>query len=164
MRAPTVLLGAGSLAARPDNSKEFTVDFPVRSLPTTFQDKNGNYELDAPAEQRGQQNLEAAVLRKRDAQKPETDGRALVLADSDALSDALVVRPANAQLALDGLKWVLGDEAISGETSSEVDVPITHTKKQDVVWFYSTIFLGPGLVLVVGWLANRRRSGKKEAA
>ena len=35
-------------------------------------------------------------------------------------------------------------------TSTEADVPITHTRKQDVVWFYSTIFLAPALVIGAG--------------
>jgi ABC-type sugar transport system permease subunit len=42
----------------------------------------------------------------------------------------------------------MGDEAFSGQTSTEADVKITHTRKQDVVWFYSTIFLAPALVFL----------------
>jgi len=41
---------------------------------------------------------------------------------------------------------------------SEVDVPIEHTRKQDVFWFYSTIFVVPALVLGAGfWVTTRRR-------
>jgi hypothetical protein len=70
--------------------------------------------------------------------------------------------PANAYFALDGVKWLLGEEATAGEVSSEEDKPIEHTRKQDVFWFYSTIFVAPALVLGAGWTVNRRR-GKKAA-
>ena len=45
---------------------------------------------------------------------------------------------------LDGAKWLVGDEGITGEVSNENDVPIVHTKKQDQVWFYGSSFLGAG--------------------
>ena len=90
-----------------------------------------------------------------------------MLADSDGIGDGVIkVARATAYYALDGMKWLLGDEAIAGETSSEVDVPMAHTKKQDIVWFYSTIFLAPALVLGVGWLHESRRKpqGQEPAA
>ena len=59
----------------------------------------------------------------------------------------------------------MGDEAFSGQTSTEADVKITHTRKQDVAWFYSTIFLAPALVIGAGVVVTRnarrkRRQGK----
>jgi len=39
----------------------------------------------------------------------------------------------------------MGDEAFSGITSPEADAPVSHTRKQDVLWFYGTIFLAPAL-------------------
>jgi len=161
-RAPMVLLGAGSLSeVKPAAgvAKTVTVDFPVRAHPATWNDLNGNFAFDAPAETRKGWELGASVIKKTNAQKPETDGRALVLGDSDAMSDGIIAAQAgNAYYVLDGMKWLLGDEAIAGEVSSEVDVPIVHTKKQDAAWFYSTILIGPMLVIGLGWLANRRRA------
>jgi hypothetical protein len=55
----------------------------------------------------------------------------------------------------------MGDEAFTGQTSTEADAPVSHTRKQDVIWFYGTIFLGPALVLVAGVLVTRRRRRKK---
>jgi len=158
MRAPMVLVQASALIEKKDKPQGVSIDFPVRAHPATWNDANGNFTFDAPAEQRKGWELAAAVVKKKAASKPNEDGRALVLGDSDAIADGIVTaRPGNAYFVLDGMKWLLGDEAIAGEVSSEADVPIAHTKKQDVAWFYSTIFLAPGLVVGVGFLMNRRR-------
>jgi gliding motility-associatede transport system auxiliary component len=169
MRAPMVLLGAGALEDLPKNEKpnaQLTADFPVRSHPATWNDENGNFQFDAPAEKRKSWNLSAAVVKKNPGGKPADEGRALVLADSDAVMDGVINNLGNAYFVLDGVKWLLGDEALAGEVSSEVDVPIAHTHKQDVIWFYSTIFLAPALALGVGSLVMRRRKrgGRKESA
>ena len=59
--------------------------------------------------------------------------------------------------ALDGIKWLLGDESLAGEIATEVDVSVEHTRKQDVLWFYSTVFAAPAIVLGIGLLVTRRR-------
>jgi hypothetical protein len=101
--------------------------------------------------------------------------RAVVVADSDALSDGVLAAYGNRYLLFDAVRWLSGDESIAGEVSSETDVPIAHTRKQDLVWFYACIFLVPLLVLGAGFLMTGRRrmgtrmetsgdSGNKEAA
>jgi hypothetical protein len=168
MRAPMVLLGAGALEELDKKLKpdaQLTCDFPVRAHPATWNDLNGNFQFDAPAETRKSWNLSSAVVKKNPGGKPENEGRALVIADSDAVMDGVINNLGNAYFVLDGVKWLLGDEAFTGEVSSEADVPIAHTHKQDVAWFYSTMFLAPGLALGVGALVMRRRSRpRKEAA
>jgi hypothetical protein len=170
MRAPMIFVGAGPLEEiaakdRPANRKDLSVDFTVRSHMATWNDVDGNFQLDAPKEHRQIWNLGAAVVRKKPGNKPTDETRALVLGDSDGLTDGVVGNPGNAYYVIDGVKWLLGDESLAGEVSSEVDVPVTHTRKQDVVWFYSTIFLAPILALGAGWLAvSRRRRSKKEKA
>ncbi len=171
MRAPLILPGAGALdeinpKGRPIGTG---VDFPVRAQIATFNDVNGNFTFDPPAEQRRAWQLAAAVLRKRakDLPKPspgatptdlgnEGEMRTLVVASSGALSDGFLA-PGNVYYIVDGMKWLLGDEALAGEVTSEVDAPMAHTRKQDVWWFYSTIFLMPLLVLGVGAVSTRRR-------
>jgi len=59
------------------------------------------------------------------------------------------------------VKWLVGDEAIQGTVNSEVDVPVQHTKKDDVFWFYSTIFLAPAVVVGAGLIITRRRGGRR---
>ncbi len=162
MRAPMVFFRAGSLEEDKGHPAAVSINFTVHALPSTWNDLDGNFAFDAPKEQRKPWDLAAVVTLK--AKDPKgTDGRALVVADSDILIDGVVSgSPGNAYFVIDGMKWLLGDEAITGEISSEVDVPIAHTKKQDVTWFYATIFVAPALTLGVGFFATRRRRrGKK---
>lgn len=168
-RAPLILVGAGHLeeSKRP---KENLVSITVRSHPSTWADANGNFNFDPPKEERHQWNLAAAVTHKgkpadakaKDAQS--NDGRAIVLADSDLVSDGVVGAQGNPLFVLDGVRWLAGDESIAGEINSEEDVPIVHTKKQDAVWFYGSAFLAPMLVLGIGLLVTRRRSRKERQA
>jgi hypothetical protein len=170
MRAPMILPGSGSLEEiaakdRPESRKNLAVEFTVRSHMATWADINGNFQLDPPKEARRVWHLAAAVVRKRPGNQVKDETRALVLADSDALTDGVVGNPGNAYWVLDGVKWLLGDEALTGEVSSEVDVPVAHTRKEDVVWFYSTIFLAPLLALGIGsTVTRRRRKNRKEKA
>jgi hypothetical protein len=169
MRAPLILLGAGSFEEEKGKPSTVSVDFAVRAHPATWNDINGNYQFDsAGGETRKGWQLAAALTKKKAGvpTKPVEEGRLLALGDSDAVSDEVLRNPGNAYLLLDGVKWLLGDEAITGEVSSEVDTPIQHTHKEDVWWFYSTIFLAPMVTLGLGWAVMRRRRGaaKKEAA
>jgi hypothetical protein len=127
----------------------------MRAQPATFEDKNGNYKKDQGEEQRAFE-LASAVTKGA--------GRAFVIADSDFVSDAAIRVAGNGLLALDTVRWLVGDEAYAGQTNVETDVPITHTRKQDVVWFYSSIFLMPVLVILLGLVVTRRRRSQKKAA
>jgi hypothetical protein len=82
----------------------------------------------------------------------------VVLTDSDAFTDVGVFENrGNGILAADAVKWLAGDEASAGAVNSETDVPLDHTRNQDVAWFYATIFLAPALVIGVGYGVTRRR-------
>ncbi|MHB8874201.1 MAG: Gldg family protein [Myxococcaceae bacterium] len=156
---PMYLMGAGHL----DETKheaELSVDFTVRAHPATWNDLNGNFGFDGPAETRKAWGLAAAITRKpAGSAKPEEEGRAIVLADSDALADEVLQSArGNAFFAVDGLKWLLGDEAIAGNTNAEVDAPIQRSRKSDLFWFYSTIFLAPAAVVLAGYISSRRRA------
>lgn len=153
-RAPLLLIGAGSLVAS-EPKPDTRVDFTVHSHPSTWNDADGNFELTAPAESRRVFELAAAVTRQKT--------RMLVFADSDLLGDPVIENAGNAYLALDGMKWLLGEEAITGEVSSEEDVPIQHTRKQDVWWFYSTVFAAPALIIAFGMVLTRRRAQKRSS-
>lgn len=96
--------------------------------------------------------------------------RALMVADSDALSDATLMNPSNfngnPQFVVDAIRWLAGDEGEQGVIESSDDVRIQHTKQQDKAYFYLTIFGAPALVLGVGlWLSRRwRRRGERSKA
>ncbi len=64
---------------------------------------------------------------------------------------------------MDTLRWLTGEESISGTVSTEEDVPIQHTREQDVVWFYATVLLAPAVVLGVGFFVTRRRGRRAPA-
>jgi hypothetical protein len=162
---PVVFLGAGSLAkTKVAPSPAPTVDFVVRTDSSTWEDKNRNFEFDQDTEQRNAYTIGAAVTLRpappasgKPASKPEPESRAFVVGDSDVFSNLLIVNRANTFFAIDVLRWLLGEPEVAGPVSNEEDVPVRHTRKQDVVWFYASVFLAPGLVLVVGFVATRRR-------
>jgi hypothetical protein len=84
------------------------------------------------------------------------DGRAFVIGDSDVFSDLLIRNRANAS-------WPSMPSLAArrtrggGPVNNEEDVPVRHTRKQDVFWFYASVFLAPALVLFAGWVATRKR-------
>jgi hypothetical protein len=147
-RAFLIFPGAGWINTKRDRSTAVPVDAPIKAHYATFVDKNGNFQPD-PGEDRRAWELAATAVKK--------DARVFLLADSDCLDDEAIRAGANELLALDVAHWLVGDEAYAGVASTEADVPITHTRKQDVVWFYGTIFLAPALVLGAGVFVTRRR-------
>jgi ABC-type uncharacterized transport system len=152
VRAPIILPGAGWINAKRDPKSGVTVDSPIKAHHATFVDRNGNFQPD-PGEERRAWEVAATAVKK--------DARVFVLADSDLFDDEALPVAANQLLALDVSHWLMGDEAYTGITSTEADTPISHTRKQDVGWFYGTIFLGPALVIAAGLGVTRRGRRKK---
>ncbi len=132
-----------------------TVDFSVRSMPKTWADLDGDFTYKANVEVRKVYDVAAVAQRMVEA-KDKKEMRLAVLASIDAASDMVIGNRANLFLVLDTIKWLMGDEATAGETAQESDLPIVHTKSEDKLWFYSTIFAAPALVLVMGLLYTRR--------
>jgi hypothetical protein len=161
LRMPLVLLGAGSLT-RPEKPAPDapSVTFAIHAEPNTWNDLDGNFEFDAGKEARKAYELAAAVSK---GSTPEEEGRAFVLADSDALADELIVNRANGLLAVNLVRWLAGDERLAGTINNEEDVPVRHTRKQDVAWFYASVFAAPALVLGIGFTVRRRASRRKAA-
>lgn len=174
-RAAVVVSGAGSLEKAANAPAELKVDFAVRAPVGTFADADGDFQKGSDEPSKAY-NLAAAVSRKG----PEGEGsekadeaagpgemRAFVLADVDAVSDLFLVKaPNNPLLFLDPVRWLGGEESFAGEVNVEEDVRIEHTKQGDQLWFYSTIFGAPALVLGVGLVLGRasRRSLSKAKA
>ena len=86
--------------------------------------------------------------------------RLIVVADSDLISDRFLRNPGNGYFFIDALKWLGGEEKYMGQTTSEEDIRIMHTQKEDQIWFYLTIFGVPSLVLALGLFINYRRRRK----
>jgi hypothetical protein len=162
------------------------VDFTIRSLTGTFEDKNGNFTIDRPQEGPTNHHLAAAVslevAPKEQEAKPETEEaedkpeeeakaepnefRAFVLADADAVSDLIAAnRQENQLLAFDVVRWLGGEESWAGGANVEEDVRIEHSEQKDRAWFYLTIIGMPLFVLIGGLFisarARRPKGGKK---
>ena len=172
-RAAAITMGAGYLEeVPPDPGTKPRVQFTIHSMPFTWNDVNGNRTFDTATEKRKVFELAAAVTmplkgsqppkspKKDDKGGPEM--RMIVAADSDMLVDPLF-RLSNGLFFLDGVKWLTGEEDIIGDTSSEEDIRIVHTRKEDQIWFYLTIFAVPLLVLGGGFFYTRRIRRRKRA-
>jgi hypothetical protein len=161
-RLPALLFGAGALAkTKVAPTPAPKVDFIVRTEGSTWEDKDGNYEFDKDHEVRKAYPVAAAVTLPKPAGDSATEPRAFVLGDADALSDISMIYRANETLAVDALRWLLGEPEVAGPVNKEEDVPVRHTRRQDVFWFYSSVFVAPGLVLLAGWLVTRKRRRKE---
>jgi len=167
-----VLIGTGFLEKIEGSKAEAKVVMTMRSMPMTWADENRNLEPDGPQEQKKTFDLGAAVTADvhRDEKEP-TEGapdpeakepakeqmRLIALADADALSDQVIGNLGNYFFFEDGLKWLFEEEPLLGSVGAEEDVRIMHTKEEDVVWFYATIFAVPLVVLGIGVVYNRFR-------
>ncbi|HVY48025.1 MAG TPA: Gldg family protein, partial [Minicystis sp.] len=162
-----IFIRASSLDKKPGATEK--IDFAVKSMPDTFQDKNQNYALD-PDEKRSAFNLAAAVTKPGTGEVPKGKGppemRAFVVADADCFDDLVFRRSeANQVFAYDVVRWLGGEESFAGAITTNEDVRIEHTKQKDVLWFYATIFGVPGLIGGLGvWRTRRRKNPKPRAA
>jgi ABC-type uncharacterized transport system involved in gliding motility auxiliary subunit len=141
-------------------------------MASTFVDLNGNREYDEGSEKRDRYNIGAAIeddSGKGDKSKEEekVGMRAMVFADSEAFSDVLLRKvPLIQALVVDAVKWLGGEEDLAGETISEKDVLIEHTKSEDVVWFYLSLVGAPLIILglgLAGVMWRRRRAQRRRS-
>ena len=162
----TILPGAGYLEEIPSTrkGKKPQVQFTVHALPSCWNDKNRNFTFDGKSEKRKAYELVAVVTEKVPGKKTpagkDVEMRLLVAADSDSVSDRAFRNPGNGYLFVDGVKWLAGEEEYIGEVTSEEDVRIRHTREEDQLWFYLTIFAVPAVVLAGGLSYIRRRRRK----
>lgn len=175
-RAAVVMFGAGSLEKAPGSTAQ--TDFAVRASSGSFADKNRNYKFDSGLEKQTTFNVVAAVTGaskpgaeparetkdpqdvakdKKDPQSDPNEMRAIVAADSDAFGDFVLGEVVTNQiLFVDSVRWLVGEQSVAGPPNTEEDKRISHTKQQDLSWFYATIFGAPGLVLASGLFISRR--------
>lgn len=158
-RTAVAFIGAGSLEKNDKGTAGIVnVNFTLHAENTTWRDLNGNFEPDTNEARNAYELVAAISKRNASALLPEEEGRVVVLSDSDGLTDAVLPNAVgNAYLFADGVKWLAGEEAIAGAVNTEEDVPITHTRKQDVGWFYGTVILAPMFVMGIGFLVTRGR-------
>jgi hypothetical protein len=165
-RVPVLFFQTGHLAITPGKDSWKSIE-TIRALKDSFVDLNRNYQFDANTEKRDTYVLGAAATLdtgKKNGDLP-IEAKILALADATAMSDGIIASgvPGNQILIADGLRWLVDESKYSGETSSEEDIKIRHTQKEDGVLFYGTIFAMPALVLAAGYVATRRRKGGTRA-
>ncbi|MCB9779653.1 MAG: Gldg family protein [Alphaproteobacteria bacterium] len=170
----------GAIAIEAENAAPGKVNAVIKSLPAAWQDLDGDLEFDAGSEARRQWTLMSAVtgdVAGSDPVMPPADGedegeaaapkpresRTIVLGDAQWASDLFVLYSGNGQLIVDMLGWLTEDEALTGETESEEDVKIQHTKEGQALWFYGAALFAPALFMVLGlgrvfW---RKKQGSK---
>jgi hypothetical protein len=156
---------------------EAKVSLIARTPGGSFIDVNGDRAHQPELEARAVLDLAAAVelpvigasangAANPAAEGARGEGRAIVVGDSDIVADMIVSQDANAMFAYEALLWLLRDDAkLGGGVAPEEDVPIRHTRDEDILWFYLTIFLGPLLCLGGGLafvtLKRRRRASAR---
>jgi hypothetical protein len=129
------------------------ITFPLRSTGVFFRDLNGSFNMD-PGEAQEALQLMAAVVARGENGK---EARAVVIPDGDFMTDKVASNKGNYLLFVDSLAWLIGNEEISGEVSSEEDLPIEHSRDADKLWFYLTSFAVPVPIALLGYVVTRRR-------
>lgn len=158
------------------------VQVTIRALAAAWQDLDGDLELDEDTEKRDQYGIAVAVSGPVDgappppargeedapegeaaAEEAPTEYRAVVMGDATWASDLFLLYSGNGQIAVDALSWLAEDPSLEGETTSEEDVKIQHTKEGQGLWFYGSAAFVPFslLALGLGRLGMRKRRGTR---
>lgn len=159
----TVFIGGGSIVRHEgdDVVEGARSVFPVTSSSDFWLDTNGNYTKD-DGERQGQMNMVAAVTITREGDAKE--GRVVVVADGDFVTDQVLRNPGNGLVISDVVDWLIGQESIVGDVSSEEDVPLERTVQQDKFYFWMPVLAVPLPIALVGvWMgfrARRRKGGR----
>lgn len=158
-----LMIGPGRLTPAED-AEDVRATPIINSMPTSFQDRNGDFRFNDGTEVRGSHGIAAAVEGVAGEGAEEDEGppglRALVYGDAEIFSGRVLRSLAlQREVVVDGIRWLGREEEFAGEVVSEEDVPIHHTRSENVIWFYAIIFGAPALVLGAGlsMLYGRRR-------
>ncbi len=148
----------------------------VRSMSSSFRDVadalgNQNYIFDRGTEKRDRYPLitvveDPSAKPAKAAEGVTSNGmRVVLVADYELFSDGIVARLPVVQFLLDDLvKWTGGEEVYAGETISEKDMRIEHTKSKDAIWFWGTMAGAPMLMLGIGLLVIGRRRHRAQGS
>lgn len=158
-----------------------TRTYVVRSMGEAWIDYDNDFKA-GPAEKRDRYNIGAAVEgpKSKNADGSDKDGfRAMVFSDQDLFADHMVqtrtgqifVETNGRSLPVDAIRWLGGEETISGIVNDEKDPEIKQTKREQAAWFTATTIVAPLALFGIGMLfgrPKRKRSApaaaKKEVA
>ncbi len=150
-----LVVGSGEVGLAEDSVPGLRSTLVLRSPDQSFLDRNENFQRDADEEMESR-GLVAAV---------EGDSlRALVYGDAELFSDQVLASlNLNRAMVADGIRWLGREEMFAGQVTSEEDIPIMHTRSENVAWFYAIILGAPALVLGLGLLYVYRRGAVRPA-
>lgn len=156
----SIFTDAGALSRKPGKEvhRRLTAAFPISTGAGFWRDLDGdlNRDSDEPSQNF---NMMAAVTVPNSGGE---EGRAVVIGDGDFLTDRVIRNPGNVFVFSDVMQWLIGEEQILGDTTTEEDVRIEHTQEEDKIWFYATSFGAPLPLLALGvWMRMRRRRRKE---
>lgn len=150
MVTPTVV----SVEKAPDATAK--VSTLVRTFPDTWPDSTPDRQK-GPDEMGKVWDIAVASTGPEEGVDSKT-WRAIVIGDVNWAADPVIqFSQANQVFLLDGVRWLVGDDDISGTVNNEEDVKIQHTRDEDWAWFYVTVIAMPLLVLGVGGVFVRMR-------
>lgn len=161
-RTATIVVRGGALAKR--DGARGNVTLAIRTDPRTWLDLDGDYTFDEGPERKESFAIAAAVAFPTGARGADaSEGRAFVVADGDFVTDQVLRNLGNVTVVADALRWLVGEAELPGPPESEEDVKIEHTREEDKLWFWGTIAVVPGLVLLggIGVVRRMRRGGKR---
>lgn len=161
----TIFVGGVGFARAPADKKLTPtpkVAFPLRSGPGFFRDLDGDFKRDENEAEESVEMIAAVTVNEKEG-APE--GRAIVIGDGDFMTDKVSTNNGNVMVFIDSLAWLIGNEELGAEASSEEDVPIEHSRDQDKIYFYATTFAVPlPLVGLAVWVSRRRRRPAENAS
>ena len=134
----SVLDRGGALARAGQGDPEgVSITFPLRTDRGFWLDTNGNHEQDA-GEVADDRFYPMASVTVANAESGGEEGRVVIMADGDFITDQWIGNRGNAFILMDTLNWLVGEESVLGPTQSEEDVPIEHTQEGEGIWFWAT--------------------------
>lgn len=159
-RPPAVFDRGGALERREEGQVAgVSVTFPLWASEGYWLDTDGDHAQGAGEPSDARYSMVAAITVPNAG---GDEGRAVVIADGDFITDAWIQNAGNAFVLMDTLNWLVGEEQVSGPTQTEEDVPIEHTRDEDKLWFYGTSFALPLPLLILGfWMARRKFAGSR---
>ncbi len=147
--------------------------YVIRTMAEAWLDYDNDFKAGA-AEKRDRYNVGAAIegAKGKHADGSEADGfRAMVFSDQDLFADHMVqtrtgqifVETNGRSLPVDAVKWLGGEETISGIVNDEKDPEIKQTKREQAAWFTATTIVAPLGMFAVGMLFGRTRRRRPAA-
>jgi hypothetical protein len=155
-RAAVLVFQSGYLDVEP-NVNGWRATTTIRSVDGTYADENRNARKDNTEKESTFALSAVATLPIASEDGKDSEARVIVAADASLANDMLIRNKANLVFIADSLRWLTGQAERSGDVSSEEDIKIQHTNKEDAIWFNATVIVVPAMVLVLGFFATRRK-------